>query len=71
MSFTPAMLISLLGKRLNEDVEYIAHLFGDLVLFLKEWSDLSDKIKGLKIKLIAASEKQSRIVQKFLILQPI
>lgn len=60
----------LLIKKLDELKFYpklIFHVYGDYVLFVKEWIELEGVLEKFKVKFIAASDAQAGVVKKTLL----
>ena len=58
-------LKSLDGHELSNEREYVFHIYGDFPLFLVDWYQTSEIIKGKKVKFVCASEKQKNYISKF------
>lgn len=62
----PQTLLEELDRRSFYSAELVFHVFGDFVLFAKDWCDSEDDLKKFKVRWVAASHKQADLVKKFL-----
>jgi glycosyltransferase involved in cell wall biosynthesis len=58
-------LIAAEDKKLNLSREYIFHIYGDFPFYIYDWYELSVLLKKARVKLICASLKQKKFIEKF------
>lgn len=66
----PELLIEYLSRLLvlgrANRFEVVFHIFGDFTLYAKKWLSVEKSLKNFKVKWVAASERQKKLVSKFL-----
>ncbi|MAX65626.1 MAG: hypothetical protein CME66_01690 [Halobacteriovoraceae bacterium] len=56
--------LNLTQSKALEQLEFIIHIFGDFPLYLPEWRVVNNLLIDKKVKIICASERQRKLIQK-------